>query len=337
MNKRAFAPFAITAVAALALGMTACSSDSGSDNASADATVFRVAFNQAATHPQAEAILDLSDKLEEQTDGKYKLELFPDGTLGSQEATIEQVQSGTIDLAFVAGSLLEGFNPDFSVVNLPYMYESPEQQVKVLNDAEITGELYDTLLTQNIDILSAVHAGVRNVYTNEAITEPADLAGKKIRVIGSPTNVRMMELMGGVGTPMAQDEVYTAMQSGVIDGGENNELIYGTMSHYEVAPVYSETQHLMMPDFFVGNPAVLEGMDDESRAIFEDLLVEATAYELDAFGVAVDEAKKRAEDGGAKFVEADVDAFRKAVLPLHKEMLTTPVTQNIYDAIEASK
>ena len=233
MNKRTIVPIAIAAAAALALGVTGCSSsDKGNGDAGGDVktTVLRVAFNQDANHPQAKAITALSEKLEEQTGGKYALELFPDGTLGAQEATIEQVQSGTIDLALVAGPLLESFSSDFSVVNLPYIYDSPEHQVEALNDDAVTGELYETLKEDNIQVLAAFHAGVRNVYASEPVTTPADLAGKKIRVIGSPTNVRLMELMGGVGTPMAQDEVYTAIQSGVLDGAENAELIYGSMS-----------------------------------------------------------------------------------------------------------
>ena len=109
----------------------------------------------------------------------------------------------------------------------------------MLNDDEIVGDLYKTLEEDNIKILAASHAGIRNVYTDKPIETPADLAGYKIRVIGSDTNVRMMELMGGIGTPMAQDEVYTAIQSGVIDGAENNELIYSTLAHDEIAPFYS--------------------------------------------------------------------------------------------------
>lgn len=340
MNKRTIVPIAIAAAAALALGVTGCSSsDKGNGDAGGDVktTVLRVAFNQDANHPQAQAIMALSEKLEEQTGGKYALELFPDGTLGAQEATIEQVQSGTIDLALVAGPLLESFSSDFSVVNLPYIYESPEHQVEALNDAEVTGELYDTLKEDNLQVLAAFHAGVRNVYASEPVTTPADLAGKKIRVIGSPTNVRLMELMGGVGTPMAQDEVYTAIQSGVLDGAENAELIYGSMSHYEVSPVYSYTKHLMMPDFLVANPGIWESMDADSRKVFEELLPAALDEELVSFDAAVAEAKKRAEDGGATFVDADFDAFRDAVLPLHKEMVKTPLAQSVYDAIAAAK
>lgn len=332
MHKRILA---VSATAVLAVSLGGCASSSGGD--SGGERVFRVAFNQTESHPQAQAILELSDKLEEATDGQYSLELYPDGTLGAQEATIEQVQSGTIDFALVAGSLLEGFNPDFSVVNLPYVYDSPEHQMSVLNDREITGELYDSLLEDNIKVLTAYHGGVRNVYTSEPVETPEDLAGLKIRVIGSDTNVQMMELMGGVGTPMAQDEVYTAIQSGVIDGGENNELIYSSLSHDEIAPYYSSTNHLMMPDYLIASPTVWDGLDDETRQVFEDLLAESVDSELEAFGAAVEEARTQAEDAGATFVESDVDAFREAVLPLHDELVTTPVTEEIYAAIEAAR
>jgi tripartite ATP-independent transporter DctP family solute receptor len=335
---------AIGATAVLALGLTGCASGAGAgsganagEETGGEARVFRVAFNQNESHPQAQAILELSDKLEEATDGKYSLELYADGTLGAQEATIEQVQSGTIDFAFVAGSLLESFNPDFSVVNLPYMYESPEHQMEVLNDREIVGDLYESLEADNLTLLAAFHGGVRNVYTDKPIKTPADLASSKIRVIGSETNVRMMELMGGVGTPMAQDEVYTAIQSGVLDGAENNELIYSSLAHDETAPYYSYTQHLMMPDYFVASPTVWDGLDEKTRGLFEDLLDEAVDAELEAFDAAVKSAVADAEDAGATFVKADVDAFRKAVLPLHKELVTTPASQKIYDAIDAAR
>lgn len=331
---------AIGATAVLALGLVGCASAGADDSSSGDSAekrVFRVAFNQPAAHPQAQAILALSDKLEEETDGQYSLELYPDATLGSQEATIEQVQSGTIDFAFTAGSLLESFNSDFAVVNLPYMYESPDHQQEVLNDDDIVGELYKTLEEDKIKILAASHAGVRNVYTDKPIKTPADLEGYKIRVIGSDTNVRMMELMGGIGTPMAQDEVYTAIQSGVIDGAENNEVIYSTLSHDEIAPYYSSTKHLMMPDYFITSPALWESLDEDTRELFEELLDEAMDDALEGFAVAVKEAKEASEAAGATYVEADAAAFRKAVLPLHKEVVTTPLMQEIYDAIEATR
>ncbi|MRG58983.1 DctP family TRAP transporter solute-binding subunit [Agromyces sp. CFH 90414] len=339
MHKRVLA---VATASVMAIGLAACSSGAGeaageSDEGSGEKRVFKVAFNQNAAHPQAQAILALSDELEAQTDGQYSLELYPDATLGTQEATIEQIQSGTIDFAFVAGSLLESFSSDVAVVNLPYIYESPEHQMEVLNDDAIVGDLYDSLLEDDIKVLAAAHAGVRNMYTDKPIESPDDLAGYKIRVIGSDTNVRMMELMGGSAAPMAMGEVYTAIQSGVIDGAENNEVTYFDVSHYEVAPFYSATKHLMLPDFFIASPKTWDSLDEETRELFEELLDGAVEDVLHNFAVAAEEAQEKAEDGGAEFVDADAEAFREAVLPLHEEVVTTSAMEEIYDAIESAR
>jgi tripartite ATP-independent transporter DctP family solute receptor len=327
---------ALSAAAIISMGLASCSAASGESGESQ--TVLRVAFNQDVNHPQAQALTQLSEELEAQTDGRYALELYTDETLGDQAATIEQVQSGTIDFAVVAGSLLENFESDISVVNLPYLYESPEHQMSVLNDREIVGELYDTLLDDNIKVVSAYHGGVRNVYSSVGPVEtPEDLSGQKIRVIGSDTNVQMMKLMGGVGTPMAQGEVYTAIQSGVLDGAENNELIYSTLSHDEIAPYYSRTEHLMLPDYLVTSPTVWDGISEEDRAVFEELLATSVDTELELFGSAVEEASAAAEEAGAQFNDADIEAFREATLPLHEELVTSELAQAVYDAIEAAR
>lgn len=339
MHKRVLAAAAASVVI---VGLTACSGGGGGESAGGgaaggEARVFKVAFNQSESHPQAQAILALSDELEAQTDGRYSLELYPDATLGTQEATIEQIQSGTIDFAFIAGSLLESFSSDVAVVNLPYMYESPEHQTKVLNDEAVVGGLYESLREDNIEVLAAAHAGIRNMYTDKPIESPADLAGYKMRVIGSDTNVKMLELMGGIGSPMAMGEVYTAIQSGVIDGAENNEVTYFDASHYEVAPFYSQTEHLMLPDFFIASPKTWDSLDQETRDVFQELLDGATQDVLENFAVAAEESQAKAEEGGAEFIEADADAFREAVLPLHKEVVKTPAMQEIYDAIESAR
>lgn len=332
-----------TGIASLAvISLAACGSssdggDDGGDGATGE-TAFRVAFNQNEDHPQAQVLEQVSEGLSEQTDGAYSLDLYTDETLGDQAATIEQVQSGTIEFSMVAGSLLENYEPDFAVANLPYLYESPEHQMEVLNDLELMSELYESVEADNIKILAAYHGGVRNVYSSEGpVSTPEDLSGQQIRVIGSDTNVRMMELMGGVGNPMAQGEVYTAIQSGVIEGGENNELIYSSLSHDEIAPYYSYTEHLMLPDFLVMSQDVWDGLDEEAQQILMDLLAESVDEELTLFDEAVEEARASAEETGAEFNDVDVEAFREAVLPLHEEAIESDRAQGIYDAIESAR
>lgn len=340
----------ISAFVGATLALTACSAgtspvtqETGGSGASeapeanADTVVMKAAFNQPETHPQYIVLDELGDKLMEATDGAYDIEVFPNETLGAQRETIELVQAGTIEMAYVGGPLLENFNPDFVVFNLPFVFDSPEHQSEVTNDPEIVGDLYSSLEGQGIKVLSAFHGGVRSVYNSEKpINTPADLAGMKIRVIESDTNIEMMSLMGGTGTPMGQGEVYTAIQSGVIEGGENNELIYSNLKHAEVAPFYSYTRHLMFPDYLIINPAVWEGMSPEHQEIFTELLAEARVHEAELWKEQVADGIAAAEAAGATFNEVDADAFAEVIAPLTESKLTNDVTRTIYDQVRAA-
>jgi len=338
-------------IGASVLALTACSAgtspaakDTPSATAEGDAAkpnadtlVMKAAFNQPENHPQYIVLDELGDKLFEATDGAYDIEVFPNETLGAQRETIELVQAGTIEMAYVGGPLLENFNPDFVVFNLPFVFDSPEHQSATTNDPEIVGDLYSSLEGQGIKVVSAFHGGVRSVYNaDKPINTPADLAGMKIRVIESDTNIEMMSLMGGTGTPMGQGEVYTAIQSGVLEGGENNELIYANLKHSEVAPYYSYTRHLMFPDYLIISPAVFDAMTPEHQEIFTELLAEARVEEAKLWKEQVTEGIKAAEAAGAKFNEVDTDAFTAAIAPLTEKKLTNDVTKTIYDQVRAA-
>lgn len=339
-------------VGATALALTACSAgtspvqedegtDTGTENeapaGSAETVVWKAAFNQPESHPQYIVLDELGDKLSEATDGAYDIEVFPNETLGAQRETIELVQAGTIEMAYIGGPLLENFNPDFVVFNLPFVFDSQDHQRQVTNDPEITADLYSSLEDQGIKILGAFHGGVRSVYnTEKPINTPADLAGMKIRVIESDTNIEMMSLMGGTGTPMGQGEVYTAMQSGVIEGGENNELIYYNLKQHEVAPYYSYTRHLMFPDYLMINPEVWNGLSAEHQEIFSELLAEAVEREAELWKEQVGEAKEKAEAEGAQFNEVDAEAFAEVIAPLTEQKLDNDVTRGIYDQVRAA-
>lgn len=326
----------MVAVGALALGLTACSSD-GDKAADGGAKTFKVAFNQTDTHPQYKAITELGERLKERTDGRYTLEVFPNETLGSQKDTIELVQAGSVDFAMVAGSLLENFNPDFVVFNLPFTFDSKDHQRETVNNPEISGELFETLKASNLEVVAGFHGGIRNVYNSKKpINTPADLNGMKIRVIESDTNLRMMELMGGSGTPMGQGEVYTAIQSGVLTGGENNESIYANLKHAEIAKYYSYTRHLMFPDFLVTNPKIMEGMSEADRTAFKEEVKTALTDEAKYWDDEVTRSIDIATKAGAEFNEVDANAFRTALEPLITEKLNNDVTKGVYDAIRAA-
>lgn len=311
----------------------------GETTAAVETTVLRVAFNQTENHPQYIAMTDMGKRLEEATNGAYKIEVYPNATLGAQQEAIQLLQDGSLEMAFVGGAQLENFSDDFIVFNLPYMFESQEQQRQITNDPAIIGDLYTSLEDQNITVLAGFHGGVRNVYTKSTeVREPADMTGLKIRVQESDTHIAMLNLMGGQATPMAQGEVYTAIQSGVLDGGENNELVFYDLKQLEVAPIYSYTKHLMVPDYLIINPAVLAAMSPENRAAFDKELAVAVEEEGQLWGTKVAEAIQKSKDEGATFItDVDIPAFKAILEPFTKETVpSSPLAQSLYEAVLAS-
>lgn len=335
--KKSLRSFAVCVTAFLTLTvLSACGGGSGtaSNSNAGDTQLLKVAFNQPENHPQFKAMKELGEKLKERTGGKYSVEVYPNELLGAQRETIELVQSGTIAMSIVAGSLMENFNSDFVVFNLPYVFDSKDHQMSVLNNPEIVGDLYKSTEDKGMTVLGAFHSGIRNVYNKtKPIETPQDLAGMKIRIIESDTNIKMMGYMGGTGTPMGQGEVYTAIQSGVLEGGENNELIYSNLKHVEIAPYYSYTKHLMIPDYLIINTNLLNGMTEEHRNIFKEEFAKAITKEVELWDADVEAAKKSAEAAGAKFNEPDIKVFQDAVKPLLEEKLTTDNTKALYEKV----
>ena len=146
----------------------------------------------------------------------------------------------------------------------------------------------------------------------------------------------MMDLFGGAATPMGFGEVYTALQQGVIDGAENNELALTSNKHGEVAKFYSYNMHQMVPDILIGNLKFLNGLSPEEREIFNEGFVLISKVQREAWGESVKKAKIHAEkDMKVKFIYPEVSAFKEKVLPLHQEVLdATPKLKPIYDEIQ---
>lgn len=300
--------------------------------------LWKLAFNQTEQHPQYIAAVQLGKDLYTATDGRYGIEVFANELLGTQADVVENVSQGTVEMMYIGGPVMEGFNQDFIVFNLPYMFASPEAQASVFADDAVMGDLKASIEeSKNITVLAALHAGTRNVYATKAVRTPADLSGLKIRVQQSDSQVKMITLMGAVASPMGQGEVYTALQSGVLDGAENNPTVYNALKHDEVAKFYSETKHLMIPDYLLINADVLAAMDDADRQALLDLVPSVVEAANTGFFEFIDTSIANSEAIGAEFVEdVDVDAFKALVQPLVEESINNPVRQALFDAVQAA-
>lgn len=313
----------------LSLGLSGCSGNSDT----VDGGIIRVAYNQATTHPHYQALERAGEKFSEATDGRYEFLIYPNEVLGDQRATIELIQNGAIQMAIVNNAMIENYNKDFAILGLPYIFDSEEHQKEVFTSG-VLDSLFESTKQQGFQIMAAYTAGSRNVYSKKPIEKPEDLNGMKIRVMESPSMIRMMEYMGGIGTPMSQGEVYTAIQQGVIDGGENNEITYSDLKHYEVAPVFSKTQHIMVPDLVIAQCEYLDKMSEEDRTLFVSICQDSIEDEFDIWNSQIEEAKQTLEEKGVTFVDVDIIPFQENCLKLHEEAIAdSQSAKELYQAI----
>ncbi|MCJ8342427.1 MAG: TRAP transporter substrate-binding protein [Cetobacterium sp.] len=298
--------------------------------------IIRIANNQAADHPTNIGLRAFEKFIEGKLGNKYDVQIFPNELLGSQVNTVELTQTGAINFTVASNAILESFDNIYQVFNLPYLFSSPEQYHRVMDDSEIMDPIFKSTKKSGFEAVTWLDAGTRNFYTvKKPINSPDDLNGLKIRVQQSASNIRMMELLGGAATPMGFGEVYTALQQGVIDGAENNELALTSNKHGEVCKYYSYDMHQMVPDILIGNEKFLSNLTPKEREIFQEGFKIISKTQREAWGKAVTVAKEQAKEMNVKFIYPNVEAFKEKVLPLHKEVLeANPKLKPIYEKIQ---
>lgn len=335
---------ALTGIATVAaLTLAACGgSDDGSNSTAGGGggggKTLKLALNQNEEHPSFIALEAFGEELNEATDGRWDIDVYPNATLGAQDETMQLVSDGGVDLSIVSAPQLENVNNDFVVFSLPTVFDSVETQMSIINDQEVVGEVYASLKdSNNFTVVGGITQGARSFYVKDGpIETPADMQGKKIRVQESPVFIAMINALGASPTPMAFGEVYTGLQSGVIDGAENNEVSFFTQKHFEVAPYFSYTRHLIGADFLIANTATLDGMSEEDRAAFDEAWQNTADYHTELWSEATDKAIADSEAGGATFAEVDEAAFTEALSPLIDEFVTSDSQRALYDAIVAA-
>lgn len=295
---------------------------SGCGRAGDGRRIVRVALGQSETHPQYLGLVAFKEYVEERLGDQYEVQIFPNEILGSTQRVIELTQTGAIDFVVAGTANLETFADVYEVFSMPYLFDSEESYLLAMQDQEYMQSIYQSTDEAGFEVLTWYYAGTRNFYAKTPIRTPDDLRGKKIRVQQSPASVKMMQAFGAAASPMSFGEVYTAIQQGVIDGAENNELALTNNKHGEVAKYYTYNMHQMVPDMLVGNLKFLNSLRPEERRIFEDAALLSTEVELTEWDKQVKAAKAMAQDAmGVEFIQVDTAQFKEKVLPLHEEMM----------------
>jgi tripartite ATP-independent transporter DctP family solute receptor len=271
-------------------------------------------------YPTVEAIVRMGAKLEKATNGRYTLQMFPSMQLGGEKEMIEQAQVGALQIARISVGPMGPIVDELNVFNMPFVFRDEQHMRKVI-DGPIGQEMLAKLTNDarsRLVALGWMDAGTRNVYSDKPVTKPADLKGMKIRMMGNPIFVETMNAMGGNGIAMGFNELHQALQTGVVDGAENNEPTLFAQNHYQTpkGKVYSLTGHLIIPEIFVYSKASWDKLPKADQDLVKKLSREAQLEQRKLWDAYVAEATGKLKAAGVKFVPADKEAFFKATQPV---------------------
>jgi tripartite ATP-independent transporter DctP family solute receptor len=280
--------------------------------------VWKAADVHPLGYPTVEAIMLMGKSLEAQTNGRISVQMYPSMQLGGEKEMIEQAQVGALQIARISVGAMGPVVDDLNVFNLPFIFRDEAHMRKVI-DGPIGQELLDKINNNpasKIVALGWMDAGVRNVYGKKPVRVPADLKGQKIRMMGNPIFVETMNAMGGNGVAMGFNELYAALETGVVDGAENNPPTLLAQNHYLVSNVYSETGHLIIPEIFIFSKRTWDGLSPEDKALLKKVSRETQFVERKLWDAKTLTAETDLKAKGVTFVPADKAAFYKATQPI---------------------
>jgi tripartite ATP-independent transporter DctP family solute receptor len=271
-------------------------------------------------YPTVEAVVRMGKKLESATNGRLSIQMYPSMQLGGEKEMIEQAQVGALAFARISVGPMGPIVPELNVFNLPFMFRDDAHMEKVI-DGAIGDEMLKKLSdhpTAGLIGLCWMNAGTRNVYNSKKpIRTIDDLKGLKIRMMGNPVFVDSMNALGGNGVAMGFDQLINAMQTGVVDGAENNYPTYASGQHYRYAKYYSLTGHLMIPEILVFSKKVWEGLSKEDQALITKFSKEAQQEQRKLWYEAEEKSVKQIKDAGVDIVKIDdKKPFQAAVKPV---------------------
>jgi len=271
-------------------------------------------------YPTVQAVENLGKKLEQATNGRLTVQMYASMQLGGEKEAIEQAQVGALQFARVSVGTLGPVIDDLNVLNLPFLFRDTAHMNKVV-DGPIGQQLLDKVTnnpTAKLVGLCWMDAGARSFYdTKHPIKSIADLKGLKIRVIGNPMFVDMANALGANGVAMGYDQVFSALQTGVIDGAENNPPSFVFDNHYQVAKYYTLTQHLIVPEMLVYSKASWDQLPPDDQGLLKKFSREAQADARELWNKTEAEAIDRMKKAGIEIdTIADKTPFRDAVKPV---------------------
>ncbi|WP_317191842.1 TRAP transporter substrate-binding protein [Salegentibacter maritimus] len=298
-----------------------------------DVKIIKLGHHLDVSHPVHKAMVFMNKRLQEKSNGRMKLAIYPNAQLGSERESLELLQIGSLGMTKISSGVMANFAPELEVFGLPFLFRDREHRFKVL-EGEIGKELLNASTGQRLKGLTFYDAGSRSFYSKKPIRKPADLEGLKIRVMQNQAAIRMVKLLGGSPTPISPSELYTALQQGIVDGAENNPPTFHLTRDYEICKYYTLDEHTSLPDELVIGTPVWNKLSNEEQKWLKEAAVESTKYQKEIWREAELEALEEVKKAGVEIFRVDKDKFRAKVKPMYEEFAKNPQLKTLIDKIQ---
>ncbi|WP_434311558.1 TRAP transporter substrate-binding protein [Hominifimenecus sp. rT4P-3] len=288
--------------------------------ASTDATVLKLGTTVNEQDSFQVAAEKFAELVEERTNGAYKIDIYPNGTLGGERDMLESMQIGTLDMGIITSGPFINFSSAMGVLDMPYLFANNEQAYAVL-DGEIGRELLDTLEDSGLKGLAYAERGFRNLTNSKKpIQSAADLDGLKIRIMENDVYTASFEAMGVNANPMAWADALTALQQGTVDGQENPINVIYSYSLWESQKYVTLDRHSYSTAIITMSADVFNSLDADTQKIFLDAAQEAAEFERAWVADQESTQLQAMKDNGMEVIETpDLDSFKQAVQPVYEK------------------
>lgn len=289
-------------------------------------------------YPTVAGVKAMAEEVKEKTDGRICIQVFPSSQLGEEKDTIEQTQFGVIDMVRASFGTFNDIVPETQLFSLPYLFRDEEHMYKVM-DGPIGEELGEAFAEHDLVALAYYDGGSRSFYNSQKpIEKIEDLAGMKFRVMQNDVFVDMMTALGANATPMPYGEVYSSIQTGVIDGAENNFPSYESSGHAEVAKYYTQDQHLMVPEVVAMSKSTWDNLSPEDQEVLRTAAQNSAELQRKLWADQVKASEEKVMEAGAEIIkDIDTTAFSEAMTPVYEKYATTPEAQDLVKRIQDTK
>ncbi len=307
---------------------------------SAQAQVFRSSDNHVEAYPTVQSVKYMSEILAKESGGRMSIKVYHSDQLGQEKDVVQQVQFGVIDMSRCSFAVLNNIIPETQVLSLPYVFRSIEHMHKVV-DGPVGEEIFKAMEAKGFVGLAYYDSGARVFFNKKhPIKGLSDMKGLKLRVQQSDVAIAMVQALGANPTPMPPGEVYNAIQTGVIDGAENNWPSYHSQRFFEQAKFISETNHQMQPDVLIMSKKVWDKLPAADQAMIKKAAKESVAKNRELWAAREKQALDGVVAGGAQ-IEPLSDAIRAELAgtmkPVYDKFAASPALKSLVEKIQAVK